>query len=248
MGNAPQLSNQSQGRNWSPELDEILKSGAAGGPSRLRRAVERIRHLDPELGEPQILKRTAELNLTSWKSPWTSEERAYVLDHAREFSVADIARRLGRTSGAVYQLLWKSGESAKFQDGYTQCELAQVLHVAPRKVRRWVRQGWLTVYQGRIKDRSLERFLKDHSNEIDTTRLDKDLCLWLRDLGLRESAPHSRQWLRTRQQSLKEHVCGRCGRKVHGNAFHRHLKVCTNRVCGPTKDSGVQRLNLQCAK
>lgn len=241
MGNAPQFSEQSQQPNWSPELDEILKSGAAGGPSRLRRAVERIRHLDPGLGEQQILKRTAELNLTRWNRPWTSEEKAYVLDHAREFSVADIARRLGRTPRAVYQLLWRSRESAKFQDGYTQRELAQALHVSPRKVRQWVRLGWLVLYQGRVKDRSLQRFLAGHSDEIDASRLDKDLRLWLRDLGLRDADPHPQQWLSRRQQSLKIHVCNRCGRKVYGNGFQRHLKTCAKKAAA--KEPGYRRLN-----
>lgn len=238
MGTQLHLSHQELQPNWSPELDKILKCGAAGGPSKLQRAIQTVRQLGPQLSKRKILKRTAELNLTNWKSPWTSEEKAYVLDHAREFSVADIARRLGRTPRAVYQQLWRSRESAKFQDGYTQNELAQALHVSPRKVRQWVRLGWLMLYQGRVKDRSLERFLKEHSGEIDFRRLEKDFLRWLRDLGLREVADHSRQWLRTRQQSLKEHVCNRCGRTVRGNAFHRHLKFCANRVCPSSKPLG----------
>jgi hypothetical protein len=241
LGTQPQLSHQGLQPNWSPELDKILKSGAAGGPSKLQRAIQTVRQLGPQLSKRKILKRTAELNLTNWKSPWTSEEKAYVLDHAREFSVADIARRLGRTPRAVYQQLWRSRESAKFQDGYTQYELAQALHVSPRKVRQWIHLGWLILYQGRVKDRSLERFLKEHSDEFDAVRLEKDFRLWLRDLGLREVATHSRQWLRTRKQSLKEHVCDRCGRRVRGNAFHRHLKACANRVCPSTKPLGERR-------
>ena len=34
--------------------------------------------------------------------------------------------------------------SARFQDGYTQYELAQALHVSPFRIRQWVRLGWLT--------------------------------------------------------------------------------------------------------
>ena len=230
MGDELQISDQRRSANWRPALDAILKSGAAGGPSRLHKSIQRIREQDPELSVKKILKRTAELRLTSWKSPWTEEEKTYVLDHAREFSVADIARHLGRTAGAVYQLLWRNGESAKFQDGYTQRELAEALHVSPRKVRRWVRLGWLMLYQGRVKDRSLKRFLEGHSDEIDTRQLESDLRLWLRDLGLREGATHSRRWFGERKHSLKVCVCGRCGRKVHGNVFMRHLKACIKKV------------------
>lgn len=242
MGNSSQISSQIPSGKWNPAIDAILKSGAAGGPSRLERSIQKIREGAPHLSLRAILKRTAELKLTSWNSVWTDEEKAFVLDHAREFPVADIARRLGRTQSAVYQLLWKSGESAKFQDGYTQRELAEALHVSPRKVRRWVRLGWLTLYQGRIKDRSLERFLEEHSDEIDPQRLESDVKLWLLDLGFHEDATHSGRWLRDRKQSLKVHTCDRCGRKVRGNAIHRHLRACAQKATGPIRHTGNQRM------
>jgi hypothetical protein len=215
---------------WDPDFDEILKAGAAAGPSKLRRAIKRIMKLDPRLTEQQIQKRTSELKLTRWKEAWTQEEKDFLLERAREFAVADIARELGRTRRAVYLQLWRSRMSARFQDGYTQYELAQALHVSPFRVRQWVRLGWLTLYECRVKDRALVRFLESHSDEIDGACLDKDFLLWLRSLGLREGGAHSRMWSITRKHSLKEHVCGRCGRKVRGNSFHRHLKRCRKKV------------------
>jgi hypothetical protein len=215
---------------WDPDFDEILKAGAAAGPSKLRRAIERIKKLNPRLSEQQIQKRASELQLTRWKVPWTQEEKDFLLERAREFSVADIARELGRTQRAVYLQLWRSRMSARFQDGYTQYELAQALHVSPFRIRQWVRLGWLTLYECRVKDRALVRFLESHSDEIDGACLDKDFLLWLRSLGLREGGAHSRMWSITRKHSLKEHVCGRCGRKVRGNSFHRHLKRCRTKV------------------
>jgi hypothetical protein len=215
---------------WDPDFDEILKAGAAAGPSKLRRAIERIKKLDLRLSEQQIQKRTGELKLTRWKEPWTQDEKDFLLERAREFSVADIARELGRTQRAVYLQLWRSRMSARFQDGYTQYELAQALHVSPFRIRKWIRLGWLTLYECRFKDRALVRFLESHSDEIDAARLDKDFLLWLRSLGLREGGVHSRMWSMTRKHSLKEHVCGRCGRKVRGNSFHRHLKRCRTKI------------------
>jgi len=123
------------------------------------------------------------LKLTSWNLPWTEVDKGYLLDHAREFPVSDLARRFRRTQNAVYLLLWKNGESGKFQDGYTRRDLAGLVHVSPRKVSRWVRLGWLTLYQGRIKDRSLRRFLEGHSDEINAERLDRDVKFWLLSLG-----------------------------------------------------------------
>ena len=218
--------NRNRRQGWNPALDSILKAGAAGGPSRLRKAIQRIREREPKMAIGRILKRTAELGLTSWKTPWSTEQKAFVLDHAREFSAAEIARRLGRTPHAVEHLLSCSRQSAKLQEGFTQSDLAQALRVSPRKVRRWVRVGWLNVHEGRVKERSLQGFLRGHSDEIDSEKLEPDLRAWLQGLGLKEGARHSRQWSGQRQHAVRVFLCGGCGRKVCGNAFYRHLRAC----------------------
>ena len=235
MGSQFQISEQNRQGKWSPAIDAILKSGAALGPSRLDKSIRQIRKQDPNLSLTRLLKRTAELRLTNWKTPWSEEEKSYVLENAREFPVNDLARRLGRTPRAIYLLLLRRGESAKFQDGYTQAQLAEALHVSRRKVREWVRLGWLLLYQGRVKDRALKRFLEGHSDEIDARRLESDVRLWLEDLGFYADAAHPAQWFIKRKQSLKLHVCDRCGRKVYGNSIHRHLTACANKAAVTNK-------------
>ena len=225
---------------WNPAIDAILKSGAALGPARLSKSIRQIRNKNPNLSLERLMQRTAELKLTSWKTPWSEGDKAYVLENAREFPVTDLARRLGRTPRAIYLLLLRSGESAKFQDGYTQSQLADTLHVSRRKVRNWVRLNWLILYQGRIKDRSLKRFLEGHSDEIDSRRLESDVRLWLEDLGFHRTADHSPVWYTKRKQTLKLHVCDRCGRKVYGNSIHRHRAAC-RKTAVLSKDGGQQR-------
>jgi transcriptional regulator with XRE-family HTH domain len=237
LGSQSQISELSRRSTWNPAFDAILKSGAKHGPSRLSKSIERIREQDSNLNIRTILKRTAELKLTSWKSPWTEWEKSFVLEHAREFPVADIARRLGRTPRAVYLLLSRTGQSARFQDGYTQMQLAEALHVSRRKVRQWIRSGWLALYEGRVKDRSLKSFLDGHSNEIDADRLERDVKFWLGDLGFHPDAAHSCRWISERKQSLKLHVCGRCGRKVYGNSFHRHRRACAKKALAATYET-----------
>jgi len=221
---------------WNPAIDAILKSGAALGPARLNKSIRQIRNKNPNLSLERLMKRTAELKLTSWKTPWSDEDKAYVLENAREFPVTDLARRLGRTPRAVYLLLLRSGESSKFQDGYTQSQLAEALHVSRRKVRDWVRLNWLILYQGRVKDRSLKRFLEGHSDEIDSRRLESDVRLWLQDLGFHPTTEHSALWYTKRKQTLKLHVCDRCGRKVYGNSIHRHRGACRKAAALPDDD------------
>ena len=72
------------------------------------------------------------------------------------------------------------------------------------------------LYRGRVKDRSLKRFLEGHSDEIDSRRLESDIRPWLEGLGFRADSSHSWQWYRDRKQTLKSYVCDRCGRKVYG--------------------------------
>lgn len=220
MGSTPQLLEQTRQPNLAPrdarqaprrgarkpDIDKILKAGAAGGPSRLRKAIERIRRRDPNLGEGEILKRTAELKLTNWHRLWTPDERNYILEHAREFSVVEMARNLGRTPQAVYQMLWRNKESARVRDGYTQRDLAQIFHVAPKKVREWVRLGWLTPCQGRIKDRGLNRFLEEHRDAVDAARIDKEYRLWFLDAGLRDNGTRHAEAAQPPGQGLKERV------------------------------------------
>ena len=242
MGSQSEIHEQTPQGKWNPAIDAILKSGAALGPSRLEKSVRQIRKQDPNLSLTKLLKRTAELRLTSWKTPWSDEDRSYVLENARELPVDDLARRLGRTPRAVYLLLLRGGESAKFQDGYTQAQFAEALHISRRKVRYWVRLGWLTLYQGRVIDRSIRRFLEGHSDEIDTRRLESDVKIWLEDLGFRADADHSSLWYTKRKQSLKLHVCDRCGRRVYGNSFQRHLNACAKKAAATTNETGSHRM------
>ena len=145
-----------------------------------------------------------------------------------------------KISQGIYVKLWKSRISARFQDGYTQGDLVQALHISRRKLRKWIRLGWLTLYERRIKDRALVRFLGEHSEEIDVGRLDKDFRLWLHSLGLQESVACPRRLHKTLLQSLKEHTCGRCGRKVNGNAIHLHVRACRRKVPAPGKGLDAQ--------
>ena len=225
MSTGPQFPNGSANL-WNPKLDNLLKTGAVA-PSKLQRAIQQIQRDNPHVDLKRILKRTAELNLLNWKIPWSDADKAYLLDCAREFSVADIAKRLRRTPGAVYVLLSRSKTTGRRADGYTQTELARDLHVSKRKVRRWIQLGWLIPYQGRIKDRSLQRFLGEHGDEIDASKLECDLKFWLESLGLRNSGnTRSSVRFRERKQSYKLHTCTHCGRRIYGNAIWQHLKAC----------------------
>ena len=79
MASQPQISTQSQPGRWNPAIDSILRSGAAIGPSRLEKSVRQIRKRDPSLSLRRLMKRTAELGLTSWNTPWSESDKSFVL-------------------------------------------------------------------------------------------------------------------------------------------------------------------------
>ena len=80
-----QLSIQGLSRKQNRAIDAILKSGAAGGLSRLQQSIEKIRELHPHLSGRTILRRTAELKLTSWNLPWTEVTKATCLTMRASF-------------------------------------------------------------------------------------------------------------------------------------------------------------------
>ena len=54
--------------------------------------------------------------------------------------------------------------------------------------------------------------------------------------------PIRRCGLPNRKQSLKLHVCDRCGRKVYGNSFHRHLRACAKKAAAATNKADNHRM------
>ena len=86
---------------WNPAIDAILKSGAALGPARLSKSIRQIRNKNPNLSLERLMKRTADLKLTSWKTPWSDEDKAYVLENAREFPVTDLVLERMRSDAAA---------------------------------------------------------------------------------------------------------------------------------------------------
>ena len=124
-------------------------------------------------------------SLTSWTNgrPWTAAEIEDLLDRASTPTIPTIARHLGRSEMAVrHKLRSLRGD---FQDlaGFKTKDLAGMLQVTVRQVRRWRRKGYLDSVNGRITEESFARFCKKHAEKIPYDQLDADIRLWLRSYG-----------------------------------------------------------------
>lgn len=80
-------------------------------------------------------------------------------------------------------------KSLKFEHhdlaGFKVKDLAAMLQVTIRQVRRWRQRGYLASINGRITDDSFSRFCRFHANKIPYADLDDSTRLWLRGFDFR---------------------------------------------------------------
>lgn len=145
-------------------------------------------HVEPDPTR-QSLERVTEpderQSATSWTHgrSWTSEETDYLLEHLSTQTVSTIAKRLGRSDMAVRHKLRSLGISYQDLAGFKSKDLAGMLQVTVRQVRRWRRKGYLQSVNGRITEESFARFCKCHAEKIPYDQLDDCVQLWLRAYG-----------------------------------------------------------------
>jgi transposase len=170
--------------SWTVELDErlIRIHGEAG----LTTAVSDIQSLT---GWPRkaILRRAHKLGLPS-RSPgprrrWRMVEFRFAVESVNHMSVREIAKELGRSEKAVWQMLGGRGIEGRLQDGYSIRELTQRLHVRRASVRKWIESGRLhRKRNGRIDEESLQSFLCRHPETIRWPVLDEDTAVWVSEI------------------------------------------------------------------
>lgn len=122
---------------------------------------------------------------TSWTNgrPWTSEEEDELREIASTQTIPTIAKGLGRSEMSV-RLKLKSLQF-EYQDlaGFKTKDLADMLSVTIRQVRRWRRKRYLAGINGRITEESFAKFCKNHADKIPYRALKASVQLWLRSYG-----------------------------------------------------------------
>jgi hypothetical protein len=121
-----------------------------------------------------ILARAGMLRLSACnRHPWTGAEIEVLTEKLGQVSKSEIARHLGRSYYSVKARIASMGLSSRISDGYSQHDLQQLFGVGADRVRRWITRGWLQLDKGRVTERSLERFLRQHSEEYQLSRVDE---------------------------------------------------------------------------
>jgi hypothetical protein len=128
---------------------------------------------------------------SSWVSgrPWTHSEADELRDAASSQTIPTIAKTLGRSEASVRLKLRNLGYDFRDLAGFKVKDLAGMLGVTIRQVRRWRQKGYLRGINGRITEESFAKFCRIHAEKIPYDRLGWDTQLWLRSFGYRQQVP-----------------------------------------------------------
>ena len=115
----------------------------------------------------------------------------------------------------------------KGEEGYIWERAADLIGVTVTQVQSWICAGQLRVVDTFVTDRSFEEFCKKHGAEVDTTLMDPATAKWLvKEYGVPDSGSKNYVVSRAQKHVLTIRTC-RCGRKIAGNVYFKHIKSCS---------------------
>ncbi len=145
---------------------------------------------------------------SSWTRgrPWTPTEEERLVDAASSQTILKIAEALGRSEASVRLKLKSLGYNLSDLAGFKVKDLAALLGVTIRQVRRWRQKGYLRGQNGRITEESFSKFCRAHADKIPYSALAWDLKVWLRGFGYRppERSPDRPSMVIVRRATGKE--------------------------------------------
>ncbi|MEP6963718.1 MAG: hypothetical protein ABI995_16695 [Acidobacteriota bacterium] len=139
-------------------------------------------------GAPEIKIRAVSRPVrSSWASgrPWTQVEEEKLQEAASSSTIQTIAKTLDRSETSVRLKLKSLGYDFRDLAGFKVKDLAEILKVTIRQIRRWRQKRYLRGINGRITEESFSNFCKTHPGKIPYADLGWDSQLWLRGFGYR---------------------------------------------------------------
>jgi len=103
---------------------------------------------------------------------------------------------------------------------------ADLLGVDLKQLQSWISAGQLKVMDTFVTDRSFEEFCKNHGSAVNIALIDTATAKWLtQEYGVPVPASSEPVIPRAQKHAFKVRTC-RCGRKIAGNVYFRHVKTC----------------------
>ena len=126
-----------------------------------------------------------------------------------------------------------AGAREKCEEGYSWERAAAILGLKVEHVQRLICASTLKVIDPFVTDRQFEEFCKKHGREINLSLLDPATAKWLVDeYGVPKPVSNSSVTARAQKHALTVRAC-KCGKKIAGNAYFRHVKSCE--ITGDTR-------------
>jgi hypothetical protein len=164
------------------KIQEERLTGTDPRPDSVRKAVEyRMAKLGLSTGQKRMQPDSRQARR------WTESETTALLGAlGADATIGSIAARTGHPVKSVRAKLARLQYQVNEIHGYAEFtvgELADRIHVTPRKIRRWKEKGWLQTKDRRITEACLEQFLREHAQQIPFENLTREEQVYLIDLG-----------------------------------------------------------------
>ena len=191
---------------WTPEADRVLTELCERlGPTKAKPIMQRkLAELGIAEGEarPDTMRKAVEYRMVKLGLPtgqprktpggrtakrWTEAQVTALLGAlGADATIESVALRTGHSVKSVHAKLARLNYSVHEVSGcalYTVDQVADLLNVTPRQVRRWKEKGWLQTKGRRITERELGEFLREHPNGIRYEELNRETQIYIVDIG-----------------------------------------------------------------
>jgi hypothetical protein len=121
-------------------------------------------------------------------------------------------------------------------DGYSWERAADLLGITVAQVQTCISTGQLKVVNSFVTDRAFQTFCKQHGHEFNMALIDPAIRQWLvNEYGVPRPAESGNGSVsRAKKHALVMRAC-KCGRKIAGNAYFRHVKACQTGAPAPSR-------------
>jgi len=111
------------------------------------------------------------------------------------------------------------------QNAYSWKRAAKLLRITAEETQGLIASGHLKLLDTFVTDRSFEDFCRKHGSEVNLSLMDLATRRWLMtEYGISETAD-SKPVPRAQKHALVTREC-RCGRRIAGNVYFRHVRHC----------------------
>jgi hypothetical protein len=102
---------------------------------------------------------------------------------------------------------------------------AKILNVEPAEVQKLISEGQLKLLDTFVTDRAFEEFCRKHGKAINMALIDRLTREWLvREYGVSDPV-EEKKLPRAQKHAFITRTC-KCGRKIAGNVYFRHIRHC----------------------